>query len=108
MKCEVTLFRCADSCRNNYEDGFHSVICFEKVGEILGETPLRIKITVTNKNPKKKGWRKFSFRSIDLIRFNGTVTPSYLSAYYWVLGNFDECYPGGIFDKPFFFKIEKA
>lgn len=88
-------------------------ICVSYVEMFFGRSPYTIKITVTDKNPKKKGWHKFCFINNTEIRLlnrdplNHGVIGIWRLPYRWTF----ERFRGGnadILNKPFFFQIKKA
>jgi len=74
MKKEIYLGLYSDN-HNYYSHGDNplhfSWLCRESVCQILGEIPTMIKITVTDRNPKKKGWHKFCFVRNNYVKFSG-------------------------------------
>lgn len=101
MKKEIilTVNNSQGSYQNN--DNIH-MICFEGVLKILGSTPLRIKVTVSDVNPKKKGWQTFRLIRPIYVDFHGNhFKRIFLSAGKWLYEQFPNT-------TRLYFKIEEA
>jgi hypothetical protein len=111
MRKTVLMPRRGDGCSFYQTKANDCSICFGFVSLFLGsEWPERIKVSLNTENPKKKGWKKVSFRGektndIEEI-FNVHVSGKYFGGMHYRLRNYLKSLFNSSYLPPIWVKVE--